>query len=62
MGYPRKEQRNRAIVLLRKCGMSFYAIAKVLGMKDKRNLIVVFKRDQNKYDLPSEQNQNQKSE
>ena len=59
MGYPRKEQRNKAIVLLRKCGMSFYAIAKVLGMKDKRNLIVVFKRDKDKYDLP---NQSQKSE
>ena len=62
MGYPINRYRNKAVVLLVKAGMNYYQIAKAFGKKDKRNFIRIFQRDQNKYDLPSIQNQSQKSE
>lgn len=57
--------KNQAIVCLRKCGFSFYAIQKAFEAKDKRNIIRVWKRDKNKYFLPSEKLEkfnNQRSE
>ena len=51
--------RNRAVVLLKKAGVSFYSIA-IAIKDDKRNLIRVYERDKNKYFLPSEKNGNNK--
>jgi len=48
-----KIHRNRAVVLLRKAGVSFYSIA-IAVKDDKRNLIRVYKRDKDKYFLPFE--------
>lgn len=52
MGAKRKEYRNKAIVILFKCGMNMYQICQAFGVKDKRNFLIVLKRDFNKYDLP----------
>jgi len=52
MGCPTKIHRNKAIVQLKKLGWSFYGLQKVFEMKDKRNLIRVWKRDKDKYFLP----------
>ena len=51
-----KEYKNKAIVQLKKLGWTFYALQKAFEMKDKRNLLRVWKRDCNKYFLPSEKN------
>ena len=54
MAYPQNKYRNKAVVLLVKCGLSFYAISKALGRKDKRYLMVIWERDRNLYDLPED--------
>jgi len=43
-----KIHRNRAVVLLRKAGVSFYSIA-IAVKDDKRNIIRVYERDKDKY-------------
>lgn len=52
MAYPSNSYKNKAVVQLRKMGWTFYALQKAFGMKDKRNLLRVWKRDKNKYHLP----------
>ena len=49
---------NRAIVILKKAGISFYSIILAFKEKDKRNFMRIYKRDKNKYFLPSEKNGN----
>jgi hypothetical protein len=44
-----KKHRNIAIVLLHKCGMTFYAIAQAFETRDKRNLTRIWERDKDKY-------------
>ena len=50
-----KEYRNKALVLLFKCGMTPHQICKAFNVKDKRNFLVIIKRDFNKYELPKEE-------
>jgi len=45
----------KAVVVLKKNGFSFYMIRKLLGFKDKRNLMWVFDRDKNNFLLPEEE-------
>lgn len=45
----------KAICVLKKNGFSFYMIRKLLGFKDKRNLMWVFNRDKDSFLLPEEE-------
>lgn len=52
MGYPTDIEKNKAIVLLIKVGMSMNDIVKAFGKTDKRNFYRVWYRDKDKYHLP----------
>lgn len=43
------EDKNKAIVLLKKAGMSMKAIARAFDEGDKRNLYRIWRRDKDKY-------------
>ena len=45
----------KAVVVLRKNGFSFYMIRKLLGFKDKRNLMYYYRVHKNEFLLPEEQ-------
>ena len=51
MAMPLQKEKNEAIVLLHKLGKSFLWIARAVG-KQKPNVIKVWQRDKDKYQLP----------
>ena len=52
MGYPANKEKNKAIVLLKKAGMSMNGIVRTFGETDKRNFYRVWYRDKGRYNLP----------
>ena len=53
MAYKPNEAQNRAIVLLKKCGISFYFLCKVFGKSSDwtGNFTKIYKRYKDKYSL-----------
>lgn len=52
--YPEKIYRNKAICHLRYLGWKFGDIQRAFEMKDKRNVVRAWKRDNKKYPIPLE--------